>query len=620
MQSDKKIITITVISALAVSIAGGLLWPKYKGILPAIKPPPKDITKVINSTDFPFILPDGFSIEIFAKDLPGARVMAFDSFGNMWVSQTREGQISLLEIQDGKVVRQNAVLKNLNHPHGLAFDPQNEFSLYYAEEDKISRIGVYSDGQPEKIIDLPGGGRHFTRTINFGPEDNRLYVSIGSSCDVCEEKDKRRGTIYSMNRDGSDFKPYATGLRNAVFFDWSYLDGRMWATEMGRDNLGDDLPPDEINIIEGPQAESKQNPPDFGWPICYGKGIHDTKFDKKTYIRNPCEDTVSSHVDLQAHSAPLGLAFVPEEGWPEEYWYDLLVAYHGSWNRTEPTGYKIARIKLDAFGNYEGTEDFISGWLVPSETEGLVDDGALGRPVDIITQSGGVVYVSDDHAGVIYKIKYLSDWSIRNFEECAAAGYPIMESHPRQCREPGGKTFVEDIGNELEKIDIIRVDSPRPNSYISSPLTITGQARGIWFFEASFPIRLLDENNREIAVAIAQAQSDWMTKEFVPFKATLNFNAPATNKGILVFEKDNPSGLPEYEDKLIMPILFDSQSNSNGCIVTGCSGQVCADEEMITTCEYLPEYACYKTATCERQSNGECEWTMTEELTECLGK
>ena len=623
--TNKKLVSLIAIIGIAISIVGATVWEKIGINAPGLKDPPEDISKIINTTGMPLELPAGFSIEIFAKNLPGARVMAIDGFGNMWVSQTSQGIISLLEVQNGKVIRQNPVLKNLKKPHGLAFDPQNEFSLYFAEEDKISRLPTYSDGGPEKIIDLPSGGNHLTRTIGFGPEDgpstslgtSRLYVSIGSSCNVCHEDDPRRAAIYSMKSDGSNFKLYAKGLRNSVFFDWSYIDGKMWATEMGRDNLGDNLPPDEINIIRGPSTGLGQNSavPNFGWPTCYGKNIHDTNFDKNTYIRNPCQEPteIPSYIDLQAHSAPLGLAFIPEEGWPEDYWHDLFVSYHGSWNRSEPTGYKIVRIKLDEHGNYQGTEDFISGWLTK--------DGALGRPVDIITQSGGVMYVSDDHAGVIYKIKYLSDWSIRNFEECAAAGYPIMESYPRQCREPGGKTFAEDIGNELAKQNLIQITSPRPNSIIKSPLVIKGKARGTWYFEASFPVKLLDENGKEIAAHYAQAQDEWMTENFVPFESRIEFTAMAGTKGTLILQKDNPSGLPEYDDELRIPVIFgpsNSSGQANGCIITGCSSQVCAEEEVITTCEYREEYACYQTAKCERQSNGQCGWTMTTELSACL--
>ncbi len=397
-----------------------------RGISPVIKPPPADITKPSsNTTGLPLNLPPGFSIEIFAKDLEGARVMAVDSEGNMWVSQTSEGKISMLEVKAGKVVNQKAALKDLRKPHGLAFDPEDPSILYIAEEHRISKVDLSSPtpssspprageenkrrpGEEEgvKIADLPCCSGHFTRTIKFGP-DSRLYVSIGSSCNVCEESDDRRAKIFSMNKDGSDFREYASGLRNAVFFTWHPRTGEMWATEMGRDLLGDDLPPDEINIVAmGPESSSGRaaEPLDFGWPECYGKNVLDENFHRGNHqhFRAHCEEPVEypSQVDLPAHSAPLGLAFVPPAAdWPQEYWDDLLVAFHGSWNRSEPTGYKVVRLKLDDNGNYEGMEDFITGWLTP--------EGALGRPVDILVQpSGGAMYLSDDKAGVIYKITY----------------------------------------------------------------------------------------------------------------------------------------------------------------------------------------------------------------------
>jgi len=391
----KKIIISAIITAAVLS--GVFFYYKnLRGIWPAISPPPEDIVKVTrqNPVPFPLKLPEGFSISVFAKDLPGVRVMAMDKTGNLWVSQTGEGKITLLEIGDGIVKNKSEVFKNLKRPHGLAFDPQDGFTLYFAEEDKISKVRVYSDGRPQKIADLPSGEGHFTRTLGFGP-DNRLYVSIGSSCNVCYEEDNRRAKIFRMEKDGSDFKEYARGLRNATFFTWSYVDGKMWATEMGRDMLGDNLPPDEINVINAGG--------DYGWPVCYGKSTHDGNFDKNVYIRDPCIDKISSHIDIPAHSAPLGLAFVPEEGWPEGYWYNLFISYHGSWNRSEPTGYKVVRVKLDNKGNYIGTEDFITGWLTSS--------GALGRPVDILIQPGGTMHISDDKAGVIYKVIYKGNGS-----------------------------------------------------------------------------------------------------------------------------------------------------------------------------------------------------------------
>src|SRR3989344_2708790 len=179
--------------------------------------------------------------------------------------------------------------------------------------------------------------------------------------------------------------------------------------------------------------------------------------------------------------------------------------------------------------------------------------------------------------------------------------------------------------------DLIRIENPEPNQFITSPLVVTGEARGYWYFEASFPVRVYDADGVELSVIPAQAQGDsvgdgvnWMTEEFVPFRAVLEFKKPTTETGTLVLQKDNPSGLPENDAELRIPIRFDlanwpSDSASGGCKVTGCSGQICAEEDVITTCEYRDEYACFKTAKCERQEDGKCGWIPTEELVACLG-
>lgn len=146
--------------------------------------------------------------------------------------------------------------------------------------------------------------------------------------------------------------------------------------------------------------------------------------------------------------------------------------------------------------------------------------------------------------------------TVNSFEECVSAGYPVLESYPRQCKTPDGKTFTEDIGNELEKADLIQIDNPRPNQIIESPLFIKGKARGNWYFEADFPVKLFDDNGFLLSITIAQALGDWMTEDFVPFSTTLLFAVPSTPKGRLILEKDNPSGLPEYADELIIPVYF----------------------------------------------------------------
>lgn len=397
---------------IAILVTAIFYWPEIRGILPAIRPAlsPSPLSTTSpqgtsltpgNTTGYPLTIPEGTMLETFARDVAGARVMVFDTLGNLWVSQTSEGTISLVEIKNGQVMRQSIVFKNLRKPHGLAFDPDDPFVLYIAEEHRISQVRVYSEGQLEKIVDLPSGAGHFTRTIAFGPsatgQPERLYVSIGSSCNVCNETDNRRAKIFTMKKDGSDFKEYARGLRNSVFFTWHPATAELWATDNGRDNLGDNLPPDEINIIK--QGKN------YGWPICYGDNVHDTQFDKNTYIRNPCEEPteIPAYINIPAHSAALGLAFVPSQGgWPSDWQNDLLVAYHGSWNRSVPTGYKIARFDLNRTGSVVlSSQDFISGWLAKSGGR------VYGRPVGITPGPDGALYISDDKAGLVYRLRYV---------------------------------------------------------------------------------------------------------------------------------------------------------------------------------------------------------------------
>jgi glucose/arabinose dehydrogenase len=406
----KPLTIISILFGVAVLIWAGLFyWHNLRGAGPSVLPPPQDIAKILPKhgtpaapaalapASFPLKLPLGFSISIFANQVPGARVLAQDPEGTLLVSLTRAGRVVALpdKNRDGQADQVVTVLHGLNNPHGLAFGPEDPPRLYVAETDQVA---VY-DYDPEhlnathkkKIIDLPPGGRHFTRTLLFlpPPHEHRLLIAVGSDCNVCEEKDWRYAKILVADADGAHLQTYASGLRNSVFMARHPLTRLIWATEMGRDYLGDNLPPDEINIIM--EGEN------YGWPWCYGKRRHDGQFDPSGSHRDFCQGTIPAYIDLPAHSSPLGLAFFPQE-WPKEFRYNLLVAYHGSWNRTVPTGYKVVRFKLDPAGNFLGVEDFITGWLTPH--------GALGRPVDILIKPDKVIYISDDKAGVIYRVKY----------------------------------------------------------------------------------------------------------------------------------------------------------------------------------------------------------------------
>ena len=404
----KVLLLIVLIVFIVVVIAAGRFFIiNFSGALPLLSQPSFDISDT--SFDIPLSIPADFTLSIYAKDLGKARDMIRGPAGNLLVSIVDEGKVVALidDDNDGTVERIVIVASGLNKPHGLATrcfpvaEAMLEFdcNLYIAETDQVAMYDFDREHlkatNKRTIIDLPGGGNHFTRSITFGTGDNAdtLFTSVGSTCNVCNEKNSRRASILSSDPFGGGLEVFASGLRNSVFMAVHPETEELWATEMGRDLLGDDLPPDEINIV--------RRGGNYGWPTCYGKNIHDTNFDKNVYVRAPCTEPfeISSYIDIPAHSSPLGLAFVPKEGWPADFQNNLFVAYHGSWNRSEPTGYRIVRYKLDKEGVYRGEEDFITGWFT---SEGEV----IGRPVDILIETGGIMYISDDRAGVVYRIVY----------------------------------------------------------------------------------------------------------------------------------------------------------------------------------------------------------------------
>jgi glucose/arabinose dehydrogenase len=380
-------------------VIGALAYPYVEKLTAGIAPILSAIPEQAPESSLPFTLPKGFSANIFAADAKGARVLTRDPKGVLVASLMSQGKVVAFPDTNSDGVSDGAVtlLQDLKKPHGIVFLCANVCSLYVAEESAVSRYTYNAETLTatfaEKIIDLPAKGGHSTRTLKLHPDGKRLLVSIGSSCNVCNEEDERRAAILAIDLETKKSSLYARGLRNTVFMTTNPYDGTIWGTDMGRDLLGDDIPPDEVNILN-------ENG-NYGWPICYGMNIHDTDFDKNTYIRNPCSEPFETpaKIALQAHSAPLGIAFIPEEGWPEMYRGDILIAYHGSWNRSVPTGYKIVRFDYNHANNYLGEEtDFMNGFLVGDE--------AIGRPVDILAEPGGTLYVSDDKAGVIYRIVY----------------------------------------------------------------------------------------------------------------------------------------------------------------------------------------------------------------------
>jgi glucose/arabinose dehydrogenase len=337
-----------------------------------------------SSTD-KLTVPKGFKIEEYAMGLRSPRFMALGPDKVLFVTVIGDGTVvALPDINnDGKADRSIKFIEGLKRPHGIAF--HNGY-IYVGETNQISRFkyrGVdKGPGKKEVIVaDLPTKG-HFTRTLTFGP-DGKMYVSIGSSCNVCVEENSRRAVVMRFNPDGSAAEIYASGLRNSVGLSWHPVTDELWATDNGRDWLGDNLPPDEVNIIKVGK--------DYGWPYCYGDRVADPEFN------NPekCKSTIPPAIELQAHSAPLGLTFYDGEMFPPEYKGDLFVAFHGSWNSSIPRGYKVVRIKMKD-GIPQGIEDFASGWMTATKR--------FGRPVDVLVGTQGELFVSDDLGGVIYKI------------------------------------------------------------------------------------------------------------------------------------------------------------------------------------------------------------------------
>jgi len=341
-------------------------------------------------------VPPGFHISIFADTEQSPRMLAFSPGGVLLVTATEEGTVLALPDprHSGEAEKVVTVLKDLNGPHGIAF---HNGGLYIAEVNKIVRYDWEEANlratNPRHIADLSSsGGGHMTRTLLFA--NGKLYVSAGSSCNVCVETDSRRAAVMEMNDDGSGQRIFAHGIRNAVGLAYNPKTQTIWATDNGRDWLGDDLPPDEI-------LDLGKSGGDFGWPWCYGDRVPDTRFSKDA--ASHCTGVVLPKVNLQAHSAPLGLAFYSGNMFPKQYQGDLFVAYHGSWNRSVPTGYKVVRIKLKEQTQPQGVEDFITGWMPPGSAKGFKPPG---RPVGIVIGPDGAMYISDDTNGAIYRVTY----------------------------------------------------------------------------------------------------------------------------------------------------------------------------------------------------------------------
>ncbi|MEG9861546.1 MAG: PQQ-dependent sugar dehydrogenase [Parvularculales bacterium] len=339
------------------------------------------------------MLPDGYDFNVYAEGLGHARIMRWTKGGDLLLSTPRTGEIKIIRAGASGSERGGAVevlIDGLNRPHGVEIVGDY---LYIGETDAILHIpfdnarGILT-GEAEYIVtDLPGGGNHWTRTVKQGP-DGWLYVNIGSSCNVCLEDDERRSTLMRFRPDGSDIEIFAEGLRNTVGWDWQPGTGNLYGVDNGRDLLGDNEPPEEVNLIRRGGF--------YGWPFLNGFNKPDPDFGD---ISDPrIKDAIEPAYGMTAHIAPLAITFMGNDA-PPGLEGAALVTQHGSWNRTRKAGYKVISLHWRTDGSIED-RDFFTGFEK--------DEDVIGRPVDVTIGPDGAIYVSDDYAGAIYRITHES--------------------------------------------------------------------------------------------------------------------------------------------------------------------------------------------------------------------
>lgn len=331
--------------------------------------------------------PQGLEVDYFARSLGGVRFMVLGPDGAVYASRPGAGVIVRLADTNGDGVAEDVttVLSGLDQPHGMAFF---RGAFYVAETGKLKRFAVGPNGRPggtaTEVTSYPARNGHSTRTVIVGP-DSLLYVSVGSSCNICEGDIPARAVVLQVQPSSGQARPYSIGLRNAVGLAVNPATKAIWVTTHERDNLGDDRPPEEIDILK--------DGGDFGWPYCWGDRQPNPEYDKA----GRCDATIPPALQMQAHSAPLGITFLKNATQLRgEYQGDALVAFHGSWNRSVPTGAKVVRIRI-VDGKPVSYEDFVRGWQDASGNR-------WGRPADVLVNSDGSVLISDDNAGAIYRV------------------------------------------------------------------------------------------------------------------------------------------------------------------------------------------------------------------------
>ncbi|MFQ6672095.1 MAG: PQQ-dependent sugar dehydrogenase [Candidatus Tectimicrobiota bacterium] len=335
-------------------------------------------------------LPPGFSISLYARHVPGARSMTLSPGGTLFVGTRTAGKVYAVVDRDADQVADEVIVlaTGLNMPNGVAF---RSGALYVAEVNRVLRYdrieATLHDPPPPVVVNdtFPRDRHHGWKFIRFGP-DGKLYVPVGAPCNICNPTDERYAAISRMEPDDTGLELFARGVRNTVGFDWHPETKELWFTDNGRDWMGDDRPPDEMNHAPRPGMH-------FGFPYCHGTNIPDPHFG----TQRRCEDFTPPAMELGPHVASLGMRFYTGTMFLEPYRGQILIAEHGSWNRTVPIGYRVTLVRVK-HNRAVAYDVFADGWLQSG--------GAWGRPVDLLVMPDGALLVSDDQAGAIYRIRY----------------------------------------------------------------------------------------------------------------------------------------------------------------------------------------------------------------------
>jgi glucose/arabinose dehydrogenase len=335
-------------------------------------------------------LPEGFTISVYAEGVENARQMALGTNGTLFVGSRSAGNVYALVDRDGDQRADEGFVidSGLRMPSGLAF---RDGALYVGAISLILRyddIETRLDDPPQPVVvkgDLPSDSHHGWKYLGFGP-DGKLYVPVGAPCNVCEPP-APYATIQRMDADGDNLETFARGVRNSVGFAFHPETGALWFTDNGRDHMGDNLPPGELNHARAPGLH-------FGYPYCHGGSVVDPRFGGE----GACDGYEPPAQPLGPHVAPLGMTFYTGDMFPPAYRNQVFIAEHGSWNRSQKIGYRVVLVRLDEGGNATSYEPFAEGWL-----EGQSN---WGRPADVLVMPDGALLVADDQASVIYRIAY----------------------------------------------------------------------------------------------------------------------------------------------------------------------------------------------------------------------